>query len=89
MGSAIAASRVQTERARKRRREGHEPEKPTSTLLPIGSSDTESDDVASYMAKKRKEGEEERGPGPSVQNPVADKEMTREDRIAKMENQKV
>ncbi|KAK4725126.1 hypothetical protein R3W88_027905 [Solanum pinnatisectum] len=60
MGSAIAASRVQTERARKRRREGHEPEKPTSTPLPIRSSDIKFDDAAAHMAKRRKKGEEER-----------------------------
>ncbi|KAH0667682.1 hypothetical protein KY285_028888 [Solanum tuberosum] len=109
------------ERARKRRREDNEPGKPTSTPLPVGSSDTECDDVAAYMAKRRKEREDDRvkknkiqkatkkspvkkervrnkvtgksspikGPGTSVQNPVVDKEMTREDRIAQMENQKV
>ncbi|KAH0746082.1 hypothetical protein KY285_007739 [Solanum tuberosum] len=121
MGSAIAASRIQMERDRKRRREGHEPEKPTSTPLHVGSSDTESDDVAAYVVKRWKEGEDERvkskgiqkaakkfpvkkervrkrvtaksssvkGPGPSVQNPVADKEMTKEECIVEMENQKV
>ncbi|KAG5586567.1 hypothetical protein H5410_047001 [Solanum commersonii] len=70
-----------------RRQEGHLPEKPTSTSLPVGSSDIESDDVTAYVAKRRKEGEDERGPGPSIQNPVADKEITKEERIVKMENQ--
>ncbi|KAG5630701.1 hypothetical protein H5410_002418 [Solanum commersonii] len=60
LGSAIAASRVQTERARKRKRKGIEPERPTSTPLPISSSDTESEDVVSYVTKKRKESEKER-----------------------------
>ncbi|KAH0757588.1 hypothetical protein KY290_021081 [Solanum tuberosum] len=40
MGSDIAANVIQTERARKRRREGHLPEEPTSTPLHVGSSDT-------------------------------------------------
>ncbi|KAG5575738.1 hypothetical protein H5410_055872, partial [Solanum commersonii] len=119
--SAIAANVIQTERAMKRRREGHLPEKPTSTPFPVRSSDTEYDDVATYVAKKRKEGEDKRvkskgiqkaakkspvkkervrkkvtaksssfkGPCPSVQNPVADKEMTREESIVEIENQKV
>ncbi|KAG5611319.1 hypothetical protein H5410_022600 [Solanum commersonii] len=82
----------------KRRREGHEPEKPTSTPLSIGSSDTESDHVVAYVAKKKKRGrkgkmkgitEGYKRPGPSVQNLVADKEMTRVDRIVEIENQKV
>ena len=55
--SAIAASQVQMERDRKKRREGIEPEKPTSTPLPIRSSDTKFDDVAAYVAKKRKDSE--------------------------------
>ncbi|KAG5620765.1 hypothetical protein H5410_005983 [Solanum commersonii] len=59
MGSAIAASKDQTERTRKRRREGLEPEQPASTPLSIGSSETESDDTAAYVAKRRKEAEEE------------------------------
>ncbi|KAG5628053.1 hypothetical protein H5410_013271, partial [Solanum commersonii] len=54
MGSAIAANVIQIERARKRRREGHLPEEPTSTPLPIGSRDTESDDVVAHVAKRRK-----------------------------------
>jgi len=60
LGSAIAASKAQTERIRKRRREGHEPKHPTSTPLSIGSSATESDDITAYVAKRRKEGEEEK-----------------------------
>ncbi|KAG5605957.1 hypothetical protein H5410_027449 [Solanum commersonii] len=59
MGSAIATSIIQMERARKRRKEGHEPEKPTSTPLHVGFSDSE------------------------------DKEMTRKERVAELENQKV
>ncbi|KAG5572749.1 hypothetical protein H5410_062515 [Solanum commersonii] len=42
------------------RREGIEPEKPTSTPLPIKYSDTESEDVAAYVTKNRKESEKER-----------------------------
>ncbi|KAH0745929.1 hypothetical protein KY285_007586 [Solanum tuberosum] len=55
MGSAIAANVIQMERARKRRWECHFPEKPTSTPLPVRSSDIESDDVVAYVAKRRKE----------------------------------
>ncbi|KAG5590628.1 hypothetical protein H5410_041142 [Solanum commersonii] len=58
--SSIAASRVQTEGARKRRREDIEPEKPTSTPFPIRSSDTVSDDVVVYVTKKRKESKKDR-----------------------------
>ncbi|KAH0665679.1 hypothetical protein KY285_026885 [Solanum tuberosum] len=60
MGSAIAASKAQIERTRKRRREGLEPEQPASTPLAIGSSETELDDTAAYITKRRKEAEEER-----------------------------
>ncbi|KAG5606447.1 hypothetical protein H5410_027939 [Solanum commersonii] len=88
MGSAIAANVIQTERARKRRREGHFPEEPTSTPLNVGSSDTESNDITAYMAKRRKEAED-KGPGTNVQKQVANNEMTREERIAEMENQRV
>ncbi|KAG5605910.1 hypothetical protein H5410_027402 [Solanum commersonii] len=59
-GSAIATSKAQTERARKRRREGVELEQPTSTCLSIENSETESEDVAKYVAKKRREADEER-----------------------------
>ncbi|KAG5576190.1 hypothetical protein H5410_056324 [Solanum commersonii] len=55
MGSAIAASIIQMESDRKRRREGHEPKKPTSTHLHVGSSYTESDDVAAYVVKRMKQ----------------------------------
>ncbi|KAG5581135.1 hypothetical protein H5410_051762 [Solanum commersonii] len=108
-------------RARKRWREGIEPEKPTSTTLPIRSSVTESKDVVAYVTKKRKESEKERvkskgsqksakkspvkrekvrkqvaekskpvkGPGPRVQKQSEEKEMTKEERITAMENQKI
>lgn len=56
--SSIVARKVQMERARKRRREGHDPKKPTSTLLLVGSSETESNDIFAYVSKRRKEGEE-------------------------------
>ncbi|KAG5571904.1 hypothetical protein H5410_061670 [Solanum commersonii] len=98
MGSAITARLIQTKRARKRRREGHEPEKPTSTPLPIGSSDTESDDVVVYVAKRKKEGEDKRVKSKGIQkaaktvllaqNPTS-QEMTREERIVEMQNHKV
>ncbi|KAG5620769.1 hypothetical protein H5410_005987 [Solanum commersonii] len=119
--SAIAASRVQTKRARKRRRESIEPKKPTSTPYPIRSSDTESEDVVAYVTKKRKESEKEKvkskrsqksskksqwkgrklehkwlkkikpvkGPGPRVKKQSEEKEMTKEEQITAMENQKV
>ncbi|KAG5581752.1 hypothetical protein H5410_052379, partial [Solanum commersonii] len=92
LGSAIAASRVQIKRARKIGREGIEPEKPTSTPLPIRSSDkkptstplpirssdTKSEDVVAYV-----------GPGPFDPSTVADLEMTREKWVTEMEKQKV
>ncbi|KAG5620802.1 hypothetical protein H5410_006020 [Solanum commersonii] len=53
-------SHEQTERTRKRRREGHEPEQPNSTSLSIGSSETESEDIANCVVRRRKEGEEEK-----------------------------
>ncbi|KAH0738289.1 hypothetical protein KY290_036994 [Solanum tuberosum] len=51
---------VRCRRARKRRKEGHLPEEPTSTPLPVGSSETESYDAAVYMEKRGKEVEVER-----------------------------
>ncbi|KAH0645533.1 hypothetical protein KY284_033417 [Solanum tuberosum] len=95
--SAITASRVQTKKAKKRRREGIEPEKPTSTPLPIKSSDTESEDVAAYMTMEREKVRKQvaekskpvKGPGPRVQKQSEEKEMTRKERITAMENQKV
>ncbi|KAG5631598.1 hypothetical protein H5410_003315 [Solanum commersonii] len=53
LGSAIAVRRIQTEMARKRRRAGHEPKKRTSTPLPIGSSDTESENVEEQRVKSK------------------------------------
>ncbi|KAG5632699.1 hypothetical protein H5410_004416 [Solanum commersonii] len=60
LGSVIAASKAQTKRIKKRGREGHQPKYPTSTPLSIGSSAIESDDITAYVAKRRKEGEEEK-----------------------------
>ncbi|KAH0644901.1 hypothetical protein KY284_032785 [Solanum tuberosum] len=60
MGSAIVANVIQTERIMKKRREGHLPEEPTSTHLLIGTSETGSDDITAYVAKRRKEVEVER-----------------------------
>jgi len=60
MGSAIAASKAHTERTRKRRREGLEPDQPASTPLIIENSETESEDAAKYVAKRRREAEEKR-----------------------------
>ncbi|KAH0650083.1 hypothetical protein KY284_029995 [Solanum tuberosum] len=112
----------------KRRREGLEPEQPTSTPLSIENSETESEDAAKYVAKRRREAEEERvkskgnqkggkkshvqkvkvkkqkylakgekgrkqleeqpikGPGPKVKNQIEENELTREERVEKMEN---
>ncbi|KAG5586715.1 hypothetical protein H5410_047149 [Solanum commersonii] len=53
------ANIIQTERARKRRREGHLPEEPTSTPLPVGSIDTKSYDADVYVEKRRNEVEVE------------------------------
>ncbi|KAH0686204.1 hypothetical protein KY289_016969 [Solanum tuberosum] len=60
MRNAIAASKAQTERNRKRRREGVEPEQPASAPMSIENSETESEDAAKYVAKGRREVEEER-----------------------------
>ncbi|KAG5604726.1 hypothetical protein H5410_026218 [Solanum commersonii] len=53
------ANKAQIERTRKRRREGLEPEQPSSIPLPIESSETEFEDVAKYVAKRRREAEVE------------------------------
>ncbi|KAG5604618.1 hypothetical protein H5410_026110 [Solanum commersonii] len=90
--SVKAASRVQTETARKRIRESIEPKNPTSTPFPIKSSDTESEDVVAYVTKKRKQSEKERvklNGSPRVQKQSEEKKMTREERITAMENQKM
>ncbi|KAG5585058.1 hypothetical protein H5410_045492 [Solanum commersonii] len=60
MGSDIATNEIQMERIKKRRRESHMPEEPTSTPLAVGSSETKSDEIAMVVAKKRKEAEIER-----------------------------
>ncbi|KAG5595900.1 hypothetical protein H5410_037132 [Solanum commersonii] len=91
------------ERDRKRRRECYLSEEPTSTPLHVGSSDTESYDAAVYVVKRRKEAEVDKKvskrdtkqskpikvPCPHIQKPVEEKEMTREEQIEEMENQKV
>ncbi|KAH0644958.1 hypothetical protein KY284_032842 [Solanum tuberosum] len=78
LGSAIGASRVQTKRARKKRWESIEPKKPTSTPLPIKSSDIESEDVAAYVAKKRKESEKARVKTKEVQKATKKSPVKRE-----------
>uniref|UniRef100_M1DLL8 Uncharacterized protein n=1 Tax=Solanum tuberosum TaxID=4113 RepID=M1DLL8_SOLTU len=60
MGSAIAASKAHTERTRKMRREWLEPDQPASTPLIIEKSETESEDAAKYVAKRRREAEEKK-----------------------------
>uniref|UniRef100_M1DBC4 Uncharacterized protein n=1 Tax=Solanum tuberosum TaxID=4113 RepID=M1DBC4_SOLTU len=86
IGSAIAANEIQTERNRKRRRDGHVPEEPTSTPLLIGLI------KKSPVKKKIKRGfvksKPVKGPGPLVQKPVEEKVLTREERIVEMEKQK-
>ncbi|KAH0779224.1 hypothetical protein KY290_005651 [Solanum tuberosum] len=138
MGSVIAANKAHTERTRKMRREGLEPDQPTSTPLIIENSETESEDAAKYVAKRRREAEEKRikskgnkkegkkspvkgvkspamsvkvkkqkplakgekrrkqseeqpvkGPGPRFKNQIKEKELTREERVEKMEQQRV
>ncbi|KAG5611031.1 hypothetical protein H5410_022312 [Solanum commersonii] len=138
MGSAIATSKAHTERTKKMRREGHEPNQPASTPLVIENSKTESKDAAKYVAKRRREAEEKRvkskgnqkgrkkspvkgvkspamsvkvkkqkpftkgekerkqseeqlvkGPGPRVKNQIEKKELTREEWVEKMEQQRV
>ncbi|KAG5616685.1 hypothetical protein H5410_016509 [Solanum commersonii] len=69
--SAIAANKAQTERTRKKRREGLEPEQPPSTPLPIENSETEFEDAA------------------KVKNQIKEKELTKEERVEKKEQQKV
>ncbi|KAG5586704.1 hypothetical protein H5410_047138 [Solanum commersonii] len=59
-GRCHEANKIQTERTRKRIREGHLPEEPTSTPLPIGSSEAEPDDFVVAVAKGRKKVEIER-----------------------------
>ncbi|KAH0699026.1 hypothetical protein KY284_013241 [Solanum tuberosum] len=54
MRSAITANEIQMEKNKKRRWDGHMPEEPTSTPLHVGSGETESDDIAIAVAKKRK-----------------------------------
>ncbi|KAH0639388.1 hypothetical protein KY285_035974 [Solanum tuberosum] len=55
--SVIAGNEIQTERNIKRRRDGHVPKGPASTPLPVGSSETESDDIAILVVKRNKEAE--------------------------------
>ncbi|KAG5572405.1 hypothetical protein H5410_062171 [Solanum commersonii] len=103
MGSTIVASKAHTERTRKRRREGLEPHQPASTPLIIENSETESEDAVKYVAKKRRETEEKKGekerkqleeqpvkgPGPRVKYQIEEKKLTREERVEKMEQQRV
>ncbi|KAG5609443.1 hypothetical protein H5410_020724 [Solanum commersonii] len=58
MRSVIAASKAHTKRTRKRRRKELEPDQPASTPLIIENSETEFEDVAKYVAKKRRGAEE-------------------------------
>ncbi|KAG5600433.1 hypothetical protein H5410_031803 [Solanum commersonii] len=71
MGSVIAATKAHTERTRKRRREGLEPDQPASTPLIIENSETESEDAS------------------KIKNQNEEKELTREERVEKMEQQRV
>ncbi|KAG5605122.1 hypothetical protein H5410_026614 [Solanum commersonii] len=138
MGSGIAASKAHTERTRNRRREGLEPDQLASTPLIIENSETESEDTAKYVAKRRREAEEKRikskgnqkegkkspvkgvkslaisvkvkkqkplvkgekkrkqseeqpvkGPGPRVKSQIEEKKLIREERVKKMEQQRV
>ncbi|KAG5606648.1 hypothetical protein H5410_028140 [Solanum commersonii] len=60
MSSAIEANEIQIERNKKRRRDGHMPEGPTSTPLPVESSATKSNDIVIVVAKRKKEAEIEK-----------------------------
>lgn len=51
MGYSIEANEMQIERNNKSRRDGLVPEVPTSTLLPVGPSETESDNIHMVVAK--------------------------------------
>ncbi|KAG5584700.1 hypothetical protein H5410_045134 [Solanum commersonii] len=60
MRDALAANKVQTKRNWSRRRDGHMPdEEPTSTPLHIESSETNSDNIARAVVKRKKEAEVE------------------------------
>ncbi|KAH0680283.1 hypothetical protein KY290_022471 [Solanum tuberosum] len=59
MGSVIVASKAQTERNRKMMRKGVEREQPAFAPLSIENSETESKDAAKYVAKRKREAEEE------------------------------
>lgn len=122
---------AQTERIRKMRQKGLLAVEPTSTHVPIEDSETQSEDITRYVAKRKRDAEEENviskrtqkrvrkssakrekltkqrssakgkrvrkhvnkqplmGPGLRVQNQSEEEEMTREERIEKMEHQKV
>jgi len=60
MGSSITANLIQMDRIRKKRQEGQLPEELISTLVFIGTSETESDYITAHVAKRRKEAEHER-----------------------------
>ncbi|KAG5593607.1 hypothetical protein H5410_034839 [Solanum commersonii] len=103
MGSAIAARKAHTERTKKRRREGLEPEQPASTPLFIENNETESKDAVKYVAKRTREVGEERVKSKGNQKggkksptkrvkvkiQLEERELTREERVEKMEQQRV
>ncbi|KAG5584681.1 hypothetical protein H5410_045115 [Solanum commersonii] len=100
MGSVIVASKAHTERSRKRRREGLKPEQSASTPLYIENSEIESEEAVNVKVNKQKsraKGEKGRkqleeqtvkGPGPKVKNRIKEKDLTRKERVEKMEQQK-
>ncbi|KAG5586833.1 hypothetical protein H5410_047267 [Solanum commersonii] len=56
----LVESHSKEDKKRKKRREGHLPEEPISTHLLVGTSKTKSDDITTYVAKRRKKVEVER-----------------------------
>ncbi|KAG5616007.1 hypothetical protein H5410_015831 [Solanum commersonii] len=94
LGSVMEANATQTERIRTKRQKGLLVVEPISTHVPV----EDSEDITRYVAKRKRDAEEEslkskgtqkRGPHPRVQNQSEEEEMTREERIEKIEHQRV
>ncbi|KAG5631154.1 hypothetical protein H5410_002871 [Solanum commersonii] len=60
LGSAMEANAAQIERIRKKRQEGLLVVEPTTTPVPVEDSETQSEDITRYVAKRKRDAEEER-----------------------------
>ncbi|KAG5629911.1 hypothetical protein H5410_001628 [Solanum commersonii] len=93
LGSAIAANLILTERARKRRREEKRRKEAKDERVKSKEIQKEAKKLPVKKKRVRKrvtvKTSPVKGQSPSVQNQVADREMTREERIDEMEKQKV